>query len=190
MRAILVVNFVLLTACVGNKGLGDEETGLDTSVTTETGETVVTRDTADCEPGNGDPGQVMAEGDPSLSVTIAAYDFEGALGYWQAGECISRISSTYYQSDVSYVVSLEVFGDLRGSGNFPIRLFTYTEGPAQEEATTAYVANLPDASIQVTGHSDDNHLFGSLVGSFSAVDSVSGSSAEVTAIDIDSWPIF
>jgi hypothetical protein len=190
MRALLLTNLMLVVGCVGDKGLGNEETGLDTSTTSETGVTVVTRDTADCEPGNGDPGQLMEEIDSTLSVTIAAYDFEGTTGYWNAGECVSRFSSTYFQGDVSYVVALEVFGDLRGSGNFPIRLFTYSENPAQSEATVAYVAELPDARIEITGHSESNHLFGSLVGTFSAVDTVSGSAAEVSAIDIESWPIF
>ncbi len=190
MRALLLTNLVLVVGCVGDKGLGNEETGLDTSTTSETGNTVVTHDTADCEPGNGDPGQLLDESDSSLSVTIAAYDFEGATGYWNAGECVSRFSASFFQSDVSYVVAVEVFGDLSGSGSFPIKMFTYTENPAQEEATVAYVAELPNASIEITGHSDSNHLFGSLVGTFSAVDTVSGSSAEVSAIDIDSWPIF
>ena len=190
MRTLLVVNLALVVGCVGDKGLGNDETGLDTSVTTETGDTVVTHDTADCEPGNGDPGQIMDAGDAQLSVTLAAYGFEASSGYWNAGECVSRFSASYFQSDVSYVVAVEVFGDLSGSGTFPIKLFTYSENPAQEEATVAYVAELPNASLEITGHSDNNHLFGSRVGTFSAVDTVSGSSAEVSAIDIDSWPIF
>jgi hypothetical protein len=190
MRALFLVNLVLVVGCIGNKGLGDEETGLDTSATGETGSTVVTHDTADCEPGNGDPGPVMVEGDANLSVSIAGYEFEATSGYWNAGECVSRFSASYFQSDVSYVIAVEVFGDLRGSGNFPIKLFTYSENPAQCEATVAYVAELPDASIEITGHSDNNHIFGSLVGTFSAVDTVSGSSAEISAIDLESWPIF
>jgi hypothetical protein len=172
-------------ACAGGKDEGEvpEDTnpgGDDTGVTGDSDDEVDTG-----------PGEVFDPEAPSFVATFNGGDWTAVEGYWTGG-AISYLRANGGTSERTENTIIEVQGDIRSAGRFPVSAIVYAEANAQSSFDLRYeVKDPPGVFLVVEGFANGDELFGALEGEATVTDTVGGAgSVTWSATPARSWPKF
>lgn len=135
-------------------------------------------------------GEQFEAGAPEFTVQFNGSTWDTAVGYWLGGDT-SYLNASGGDSSTSQTVLVEIAGNIRYAGTYPVSMIRFAEGPAQGEVSANYQVVSPvDLNLVVRGYADEVLLFGELEGSTTLTDTVAGGAAEWSEMVLSSWPKF
>lgn len=186
LRCFAALCVPLALAC----GRGKDE-GTDDS-TPPTDDSTADDSTADdSTPEDTSYGEVFERQDAAFTVDFNGSTWSSEEGYW-LGNTTSYLNATKSDGSRSQTVTVEIEGNIRYAGEYPIALIRYAEGPAQGSVDVNWeVSDPPGVTLVVEGFADSTFLHAHQEGTATLTATIGGSGdADWVDMTLTSWPKF
>ncbi|MCB9745942.1 MAG: hypothetical protein H6740_25430 [Alphaproteobacteria bacterium] len=189
LEGALALSLALTLACAGGKDDDNDD------VTDESGgggqdDTSASSDDSD----NGDTsfGEVFDRTDPLFSASFRDSTWTSAEGHYFGNRNGSTITASDSDESYSRSFTINVDGNIRYAGTYPVTQISYTEAPAQGSPDLNFTASNPaGVTITVLGFAEETYLFAELDGSATLTDSIGGAGTTTfSGLVLESWPKF
>lgn len=136
-------------------------------------------------------GEVFDRQDAAFTVQFNGSTWTADEGYW-LGNTTSYLNATKSDGSRSQTVTVEVDGNVRYAGTYPISLIRYAEGPAQGSVDVNWEVRDPaGVSLVVLGFAETTYIHAEQEGTATLEATIGGSGeAEWVDMTLTSWPKF